>query len=142
MLRLFAAEISTPLSAGTSFTSNPTAVLYFSLNAVVLFAQSQKGELFGKVCYGCQDTNCTDCDFVEPNLGPQCISLSEAGIEHASSDGHLSTVEDLLIFKGYWRATNISTDVKKCYNANACPGDLTTGSCNPGYRGPCKIGIK
>ncbi|CAN0478500.1 unnamed protein product, partial [Ascophyllum nodosum] len=129
------AEISISLSAGTICTSNRAGVKYCALNAVVIFVQSQKGELFGKVCYGCQDTQCKDCDFEEPNLVPQCISLSEAGIEHANSIGGLSTLEDLLVFKGYWRATNTSTDVKKCYNANACPGGLTTGNCNPGYRG-------
>ena len=72
---------------------------------------------------------------------PQCISLSEAGIEHVNSSGGLRAVENLLIFKGYWRATKTSTDVKKCYNANACPGGLTTGNCNPGYRGPCENNI-
>ena len=100
--------------------------------------QSQKGELYETVCNGCP-SNCTTCDFKEPDLVPLCISLTDAGIEHANSSGGLSTVEDLRIFEGYWRATTTSTNVKMCYNAAACPGGLTTGKCNTGYKGPCEF---
>lgn len=103
------------------------------------FAQSETGELHNKVCDGCP-TNCT-CTFKEPGLAPQCISLVDAGIEHAYSNGGLSTVEDLYIFKGYWRATNTSTIVRKCYNPIACPEGLTTGNCNTGYKGPCECSM-
>ena len=102
-----------------------------------LFAQSQTEELYGKVCDGCP-TNCSKCNFEEPELVPECISLSAVGVEHANSSGDLSTVEDLLIFKGYWRATNTSIDIKKCYNTDACPEGLTTGNCTTGYTGPCE----
>lgn len=104
------------------------------------FAQSETGELHDKVCDGCP-TNCT-CTFKEPGLAPQCISLVDAGIEHAYSNGGLSTVEDLFIFKGYWRSTNTSTIVRKCYNPIACPGGLTTGNCSSGYKGPCECSMK
>ena len=48
------------------------------------------------------------------------------------------TVEDLVIEKGYWRATATSTSVLECYNGDACLGGLTTGSCAEGYEGPCE----
>ena len=99
--------------------------------------QPQAGEVYDKVCAGCP-TNCPNCEIEEPALLPQCISLVEAEIEHANSRGGLSTVEDLYIFKGYWRATNTSTDVKECYNEVACPGGVTTGNCNKGFKGPCE----
>ena len=104
---------------------------------VGLFGQSLEDDVYDKVCDGCP-TNCTRCEFEDPEQVPQCISLAEAGVEHASSSGGLSTVEDLILDEGYWRATNTSTNVKECFNADACPGGLTTGVCNSGYRGPCE----
>lgn len=118
---------------------------YCALNIIYcfvdFFTQSRKGELYEMVCDGCA-TNCTACNFKGSVLAPQCTSLVEAGIEHANSSGGLSTVEDLYIFKGYWRATKTSTDVKKCYHPAACSGGLTTGKCNAGYKGPCERSTK
>ena len=49
-------------------------------------------------------------------------------------------MEGLYIHKGYWRATNTSTNVNKCFNSKACLGGITGtfDYCLPGYEGPCK----
>lgn len=110
----------------------------FSLTFRKLRHKAQTEELYDMICNGCP-SDWSTAEFEEPNLAPQCISLVDAGIEHANSSGGLSTVEDLYIFEGYWRATNTSTNVKECYNKAACPGGLMTGICNEGYKGPCKL---
>ena len=63
-------------------------------------------------------------------------------MENAHSSGGVVTVEDLVIKKGYWRATATSTSVLECYNGNACLGGFTTGSCAEGYEGPCKCFVE
>ena len=73
-------------------------------------------------------------------LVPQCISMSDAGIEHASSVGGVNTIEELDIDQGYWRATTDSIYVFQCYNSDACKGGLTgtPDFCEKGYQGPCE----
>ena len=96
-------------------------------------------ELWGVVCEGCPAT-CDSCTFEEPITVPECISLSDAGIKHASSSGVDTTIEKLKIDKGYWRATATSTQVLKCYNGDACRGGVTGTNdfCSKGYEGACK----
>ena len=98
-------------------------------------ATPQSDELFETVCAGCPGP-CNACDFDE--WVPSCSTLSEAGVAHASSPGGDTRIEDLVIEKGYWRATKTSSTVLACYNEDACPGGITNGSCSPGYNGPCK----
>lgn len=71
---------------------------------------------------------------------PDCISLADARMEHASSSGGITTLEELEIDQGYWRATPISKHVLECYNGNACRGGLTGAEdyCSEGYHGACK----
>lgn len=71
---------------------------------------------------------------------PGCISLADARIEHASSGGGVTTIEELEIDQGYWRATPISTHALECYNGDACRGGLTGADdyCSEGYHGACK----
>ncbi|CAN0368688.1 unnamed protein product, partial [Ascophyllum nodosum] len=99
-------------------------------------------DIFQTVCTGCHDS-CTECTFKKEQQGsPTCISLSQVGIEHATSRGGTTTVEQLKIDKGHWRATNTSTLVFECYNTKACGGGVTGASdyCLPGYEGPyCSI---
>ena len=61
-------------------------------------------------------------------------------MEHVTSKGGNTTVEELQIDKGYWRATNMSRSIYKCFNTNACKGGLTGASnyCLSGYEGPCE----
>lgn len=103
-----------------------------SINGPVVL---QSEDVFGTVCTGCPEP-CDDCIF--DTLAPKCVTLSAAGIAHASSPGSETTIEDIVIDKGYWRATNTSTSILECYNEDACPGGITTGKCNTGYEGPCE----
>lgn len=93
------------------------------------------------VCSEC--SICSGCSFGDEKGIPTCISLTQAGVEHASSIGGTTTVEQLTIDKGYWRATNTSTNVKECFNTEACTGGLTGSSdfCLEGYEGPCECGL-
>lgn len=91
------------------------------------------------ICDGCLATY-DNCIFEEPVLVPRCISMSDAGIEHASSSGGVTTIEQLNIDQGYWRVTPTSTLVLECYNSDACKGGLTGRDdyCSEGYNGACK----
>lgn len=57
-----------------------------------------------------------------------------------SPGGYTTTIQDLSINSGYWRATNTSENVLTCYNVNSCKGGLTSAPeyCREGYEGPCK----
>lgn len=77
------------------------------------------------------------------NLWKVPISFS-AVLEHSTRpSGHLATLETLSIDPGYWRATNKSTKILKCYNEDACTGGLTgsSGYCLEGYTGPCEFSM-
>ena len=91
------------------------------------------------VCDGCPP-KCLECSFGEGQGSPTCMTLSEAGVEHATSKGGYTTIEELVIHKGYWRATNTSTNILRCFNTKACKGGLTGASdyCSRGYEGPCE----
>ena len=105
---------------------------------------SQSEDLFGTICSGCPD-KCLRCSFGNNTRGsPTCTSLPPSGIEHATSDGGTTTIEELHIHKGFWRATNESTDIYKCFNSKACSGGLTSdpGYCHRGYEGPCERGSR
>ena len=91
------------------------------------------------VCEKCTET-CEGCDFGEKILVPECITLSDAGLEHAWSGGAVTTIEGLKIDEGYWRATANSMEVLECYNGDACSGGVTgaTDYCSEGYKGACE----
>lgn len=95
----------------------------------------QMGTLFETVCKGC-DIQCSGCSFE----GKEPICLGE--LRHSTSAGGNTTLESLLIERGYWRATNTSMEILACYNAKACLGGLTGGKgyCSKGYKGPCEFG--
>ncbi|CAN0406384.1 unnamed protein product, partial [Ascophyllum nodosum] len=98
-------------------------------------------DAFQTVCDGCPET-CFECSFGRAQGSPTCTSLSEAGVEHATSLGGNTTVEGLDIHEGYWRATNTSREIFECFNKKSCAGGLTGASnyCLLGYEGPyCSI---
>ncbi|CAN0445647.1 unnamed protein product, partial [Ascophyllum nodosum] len=101
----------------------------------------QSDDTFKTVCDGCPDV-CLGCSFGNAQGNPRCTFLSEAGMEHVTSKGGNTTVEELQIHKGYWRATSTSRDIYNCFNTKACTGGLTGASnyCLPGYEGPyCSV---
>lgn len=71
---------------------------------------------------------------------PECLSLSDEGIEHATSPGGVTTIQELSINEGYWRATEDSLNILECYNKQACRGGKTGAPnfCRQGYEGPCE----
>lgn len=85
------------------------------------------------LCKGC-DTQCEDC--YTPVEVPQCTEE----IEHTRSPGGNTTLEMLVIDRGYWRVANTSRKVLECYNPDACLGGITgtPGYCQKGYEGPCE----
>ena len=106
---------------------------------LTFLTQGQDDELWEVACDGCLES-CKNCDFGGTVLVPECISLSEVGLEHASSDGGVATLKELVIDEGYWRATNTSMDILECYNNDACNGGVTgtAGFCRKGYHGACE----
>ena len=120
----------------TRFALSPQPLLFVSY----LICQGQPQELLGALCYG-YPGNCDSCDYGTPIIRPECITLSNVGMTHASSRSGVTMLEDLEIDKGYWRATNSSRDILECYNGDACRGGLTGAIdyCSAGYRGPCEL---
>lgn len=97
--------------------------------------RSQSTDVFDVVCKGCPV--CDDCP---TSRGvPACAEE----LDHTESTGGNATIQDLEIDPGYWRATNTSKKVLKCYNSDACSGGITGAStfCSTGYEGPCENSI-
>jgi len=90
---------------------------------------------FRVVCSGCRSL-CTSCSFEEPQVEPTCTRV----LDHTSSPGGTVTLAQIRIDPGYWRATESTTNVLACYNADACLGGVTgtAGYCREGSDGPCK----
>ena len=50
-----------------------------------------------------------------------------------------TTLATLKLSKGYFRTSNESHNILRCYHADACRGGRTKGGyCAPGYMGPCE----
>lgn len=50
------------------------------------------------------------------------------------------TLESFALEKGYFRVSNASSVVLKCYQEEACRGGSDArGYCGNGYEGPCKL---
>lgn len=96
---------------------------------------SQPDEILETICKGCDSRK--NCTYEEPNKVPTC---SEALENSMSPGGYSTTIHDLVIERGYWRATTSSKNVLACYNVEACKGGLTDSPdyCHEGYEGPCK----
>ena len=93
----------------------------------------QSNDLYQVICDGC-DTPCQECFFDESAVVPIC----KDAMDHSISPGGLTTLEGLLIDRRYWRTTDSSLDVFKCYNPDAFCGGLTGSAeyCLEGYEGP------
>ena len=118
------AGISVPKNMSSACTSRPLPP-----------AASKSGDFYDAACHGCgPDSICYGC--VDPPLVPTCTNV----IPNTESNGGPVPLEMLSVDKGYWRATNSSTEVLACYNADACVGGLTgtPDYCLEGYEGPCE----
>ena len=92
-------------------------------------------ERYNRVCGGCQP-ECRNCILGDSNLDATCSNE----LEHTTATGPVNTLETLSIDKGYWRATNASSDILACFNKAACLGGQTGSAtfCDDGYMGPCE----
>eukprot|EP00752_Nemacystus_decipiens_P007555 g6749.t1 len=105
----------------------------FNCPAGMYLDYNTSGDPYEAVCDGCPIA-CDGCVFTEPLLAPICSDV----IAHSTSSGGKTTLEELSIERGYWRATNSSETILACYNADACLGGETGASdyCLDGYEGP------
>ncbi|CAN0042723.1 unnamed protein product [Ectocarpus fasciculatus] len=118
------------------------ANIYFSENAFdcpsgTFLDLNASGDPFETVCAGC-DIACDGCVFGEGLLGPVCSEV----MAHSTSAGGNTTLQQVSIDRGYWRATSLSEEVLACFQADACLGGMTgtSGYCLEGYEGPyCSI---
>lgn len=87
------------------------------------------------VCDGC-GVECKGCTITDCSSIPVCSEL----LDHADSQGGTATLETLLLYPGYWRATNTSRNIVACFNKRACAGGKTGNPeyCSAGYTGPCE----
>jgi hypothetical protein len=98
---------------------------------------TDSGEGRFNCCYRNQYSYGTNCEQCMP--GVNCTLLG-------------SSLNELTLEAGYWRASSISVDVRQCWLADACIGrsstrvdettsilqDDVTTYCAQGYKGPCK----
>lgn len=101
----------------------------------------QSDNIFTTACKNCGE-ECFNCEYGGRTEVPlKCVPLSEDGLdEHAVSYG--GPLSELIIDKGYWRATGSSKRIRECYHEKACNGGVTgtAGYCAEGYKGPCEWG--
>ncbi|CAM9695055.1 unnamed protein product, partial [Ascophyllum nodosum] len=134
-----------PAVSNIGYVSNVTTSYFhdnvFNCENQMFLSFNKSIDLFETVCNGCPDV-CAGCSFGQEQRSPTCTYLSEAGVEHATSEGGATTLWEIRIHEGYWRSTNTSTDVYECFNTKACAGGLTGASnfCLSGYEGPyCSV---
>ena len=106
----------------------------FDCSSKTFLEYISSGDSYAVACIGC--TLCTDC-FLEEQV-PTCMDI----LEHSESDGGDTTLENISIDAGFWRATSTSREVLSCHNEDACVGGVTGSQsyCEEGYEGPyCSI---
>lgn len=92
---------------------------------------------FETACLDCLAwEKCFGCTIVDGDITPAC----EAPFEHTTANEPGLSLETLNVSRGYWRATDNSTNILACYNPDACNGGLTGADnyCASGYKGPCE----
>ena len=88
-------------------------------------------------CGGCPPwEECYNCTVHDSNLDPTCSNA----LAHTTAIKPGNTLETLSVAKGYWRATNTSSNILACFNKAACLGGQTGAEtfCDDGYMGPCE----
>lgn len=96
------------------------------------------------VCDSCPDwSECDKCVVTDP----ETVALCSEVLKHTTSLDGYTTIASLSLDKGYWRTSNESRDILRCYNPDACEGgvaeihgdgNFADGYCADGYQGPCK----
>lgn len=80
---------------------------------------------------------CQECIIEDETSVPIC----EPMFEHTHGGGGETTIEGVMVERGYWRATTKIIHVFPCFKDDACLGGLTDAPdyCDKGYEGPCKF---
>lgn len=89
-------------------------------------------------------SQCNDCTVANNDTAGICAAV----MEHTTSPEINGTLASLTLYSGYWRTSNVSADVRECYNSEACVGGTAEtcgdvycegGYCAEGYVGPCEL---
>ena len=106
--------------------------------------QANQG-IFQTMCDGCGQSceGCSSCELNGVQMAPECVSLADAGLAHASSSGGIVTINELEIDEEYSRTTPNSTHIFECFDVDTGQGGATGAPnfCRPGYEEPCKLRI-
>lgn len=119
--------------------------LPMSSKLMLLLPENQQTEF----CIKCFDEVCSRCSTsgegvakryeVRINGLPVCAQPPPGATAQSSG----TTLADITLAQGYFRASNQSQVVRKCYQANACRGgDKIENYCASGYMGPCEKACK
>lgn len=95
--------------------------------------QTLQASAYEVACDACP-VECSYC----PTSNPDRVQLCESVMDHTTSSTVDGTLESLLLAPGYWRSSGTSTEIRECYEADACVGG-TNGYCGAGYDGPCRF---
>ena len=99
-----------------------------------------KRQRYDSDCLGCTAwASCTYCSVVGDYRVPMCMTT----LEHTTSRALSGTLETLSLERGYWRVSDTSKIILKCYREAACAGGSTFKDyCSSGYDGPCKFDVE
>ena len=121
------------IDAFTRQCSYPTGIHTSRASTQAGFCRS----CFNEVCSRCDGGRDGTNDSIEVRIDglPVCVKPPLGAV--APSRG--TTVDSLTLLKGYFRTSNESHDVRKCYHERACRGGSDADEyCTFGYTGPCE----
>lgn len=95
-------------------------------------------------CNSCADlSDCPTCVVTDNRTVATCYAV----LDYTTSDEADGTLASLSLEKGYWRVSNVSWNILRCHNPDACKGGVAemcggvscaNGYCAGGYMGPCE----
>lgn len=109
------------------------------VNTVFILTTQQTGPpVFQRVCNRCSSVPNSVADGVLGHstwLLPFCENQPTGTVPMSNG----TTTDTLVLDKGYYRDSQLSEDVLKCYRPESCKGgDDATDYCAMGYEGACK----
>ena len=118
----------------TNLCDSKTEIFRWPINTSVKFhtTETVQASAFEIACEACP-TKCDNCTV----SNPYDVQLCEPVMEHTASVTLDGTLETLDLAPGFWRSSNISTEIRECYEADSCVGG-TKNVCADGYDGPCE----